>query len=62
MEKRKIIGRILVLLFNIGIIALITVLIIDKEWHFLIMIIPPALLSFYLEADELIHPDKYYWD
>ena len=60
--KRKIIGRILVLLSNLTIMAVIIMLIVDKEWGVLVVVTPLACVSFYVEIDELIHPDKYTWD
>ena len=60
--KRKIIGRILVLLSNLTIMAIVIMLIVDKEWGVLAVVAPLACISFYVEIDELIHPDKYTWD
>ena len=60
--KRKIIGRILVLLSNLTIMAVIIMLIVDKEWGVLVVVAPLACVSFYVEIDELIQPDKYTWD
>ena len=55
-------GRILFLVSNLTIVAAIIMLIIDKEWGALVAVGALALVSFYLEIDELIHPDKYTWD
>jgi hypothetical protein len=60
--KKQIVGRILILLFNLAMVATLIMLIMDKEWGGLVVVTPLAVASFYLEIDELIHPDKYSWD
>ena len=60
--KKQIVGRILISLFNLAMVATIIMLIIDKEWGGLVVVTPLAVASFYLEIDELIRPDKYSWD
>lgn len=62
MNKRQIMGRILILLFNLTVVAVIVMLTVDKEWGGLVVIVPLALVSFCFEIDELIHSDKYVWE
>lgn len=60
--NNQLVGRILMLVLNLILIAsIVFILLVDETYVGLIIILPCTIVSIIVQVDELIHPEKYEW-